>query len=55
MTEYGICELDAKEGILMSDGMFGNWDNSEVLFFILIFLFLFYNNRSFGFGFRDKC
>lgn len=36
----------------MADGFFGNWDNSEVLFFILIFLCLFYNNRGF---FGDKC
>lgn len=37
----------------MADGVFGNWDNSEILFFILIFLCLFFNNRSF-FG-DNKC
>lgn len=35
------------------DGFFGNWNNSEVLFFILIFLCLFYN-RGFDYG-CDKC
>ena len=36
----------------MSDGIFGNWKNSEILFFILIFLLLFYDR---GFGYGDKC
>ncbi|MDI9482945.1 MAG: hypothetical protein QM315_07145 [Bacillota bacterium] len=40
----------------MSDGFFGDRNNSEVLFFILIFLCLFFkcdHNRVLGFG--DKC
>lgn len=36
----------------MADGIFGNWNNSEVLFFILIFLCLFYNQ---GYGCGDRC
>jgi len=37
---------------IMGDGFFGNFDNSEILFFILIFLCLFFNQ---GFDCRDKC
>ncbi len=36
----------------MSDGIFGKCNNSEILFFILIFLLLFYDC---GRGFGDKC
>jgi hypothetical protein len=33
----------------MADG-YGLFDNSEVLFFILVFLFLFYRPSSYGYG-----
>lgn len=33
----------------MSDGIFGCRKNSEILFFILIFLLLFYDN-GYGYG-----
>jgi len=42
-----------KEGIYMADGIFGGWNSSEVLFFILIFLCLFYNIGYYGSC--DKC
>lgn len=46
-------ESDVKEVKLMGDGIFGGWNSSEVLFFILIFLCLFYNRGYYG-G-CDKC
>gem|GEM_PF-784953 len=39
----------------MPDGFFGDWNNSEVLFFILIFLCLFFNRSYGGYGYDDKC
>ncbi|MBZ4644621.1 MAG: hypothetical protein PWR27_903 [Petroclostridium sp.] len=38
----------------MSGGGYGLFDNSEILFFILVFLFLFWGFGGYGYGYPKK-